>query len=187
MERRLQSIEQCQPGGSSPELFDKLRTQSWTDVYPAGSVQNTAEAFRLAALILLEDVRHSLGVTDGLRTADCIDQIFRLLESGVSVPPLGKLGSSSYLWPYFIAGCHLRSPRQQAAMFDHIRWLISGNHADSWPRNTMAEQIQHTLMHVWLMTSRSNGTPAALLEENGRSVFVWESKSLPSRYVFEWM
>lgn len=188
MERQLQNIDQFPPLKPSHDFFNSPRGDSVTEMASEDSVENTAEAFRLAALILLENIRRDLDDTaDDTQTVDYVDQIFHLLESGVSIPPCGKLGSSSYLWPYFIAGCQMRCPQQQAAMLNHMRRLIAGNGADSWPRNSMAEQIQHILIHVWLITSRSDGTMTALVEENVMRTFVWESCMLSSRYVFEWI
>lgn len=186
MKRRLQSIQQHPPAESSSALINVLSGQSEANIPPEVSAEKTAEAFRLAALILLEDTHYNRSTIDATEAVDPLSRMFQLLDSGYSIPPFGKLGSSSFLWPIFIAGCHLRCSQQQGTMLDYTTKLISGNESDYWPRNTMAERIQHVMIHVWLVTSRSNEAMAATEAGNGTDNFVWESGMLTSKYVFEW-
>lgn len=154
------------------------------------AAKRTAEAFRLATMMLLENARQNYDWDSDERSlcrmSSYIDELFIILDSGdCLVPPRRKLGSSNFLWPLFICGCHLRCPQQQASMHDHMRRLLSQDELDSTTRNVAAEQIEHVMMNVWLGTSKDADFLTAVDQETGE--FVWESSMRLNKYMFEWM
>jgi Fungal specific transcription factor domain len=181
--RQLMCIQQYSPTNTPSDVFGNLSDHNWNNTCSGASVEQTAECFRLAALILLESIPSDHSES---RVSEYLSHFFQLLQSGIYIPPSGKLGSSSYFWPCFVAGCHLRCPRQQACMFDHLAALTSDS-PGMQASYTMARQIQNTLVDVWAVMRDYNLT--SILIDNGdwSTRFVWEDIDILDNFAFEWV
>ncbi|KAL4963959.1 transcription factor domain-containing protein [Aspergillus stella-maris] len=158
-------------------------------------VKATAEAFRFAALILLEALSDPASQS---RKAYYISQIFGLVEAGVKIPPCGKLGSSSYLWPYFIVGCHLTCLEQQAAMLQHLDAMTGTGTSQNSPTNVsetttpMVKQIKDVLMSVWVRATSTSGDLersflAHDMDRSWNDRFAWEMVIACGNIMMEWV
>ncbi|KAL4884124.1 fungal-specific transcription factor domain-containing protein [Aspergillus karnatakaensis] len=184
--RHLHHIRQYPPAKSSSCLLDGLESANQAIHKPETVIEKTAEAFRFAALILLENTTDHTSDLTRSRTTDSINGIFNLLQSAGHIPPYGKLGSSSYIWPYFIAGCHMRDTRQQTVLLEHMARLTWTKDSGTWRRNTVLERFQDILVHVWELLEHRSAT--ILVDETSESqCFIWETMC-PAMYPgFEWV
>ncbi|KAF0317100.1 hypothetical protein GQ607_015687, partial [Colletotrichum asianum] len=145
---------------------------------PATLLEKTSEAFRLATVVLLGNLYPQLDITAHEQTELCLDRLGEILGSGVAVPQHGALGASSYIWPYFVAGCHLQSPDQKVSLAQRIRQLFSRNLS----ADTASGQILCVLEEVW---SLPVGHRAAACSDGDS--FLWESTKLNRHRVLEWV
>jgi hypothetical protein len=190
--QHLLSIEQYSPMNTPSTLFHELsglgHSHGSKSSCSEDSIVQTAESFRLAALILLENMASKVDDQSERRMIYYVSQLFQTLEAGIYLPPPGKLGSSSYFWPYFIVGCHLKHPQQQAAMLEHLsRLASSGDGADAWQGKTIVWHFQDVLVRVWMLVNDNNLTSVMINDSKGGTGFVWEDASVLGSCVFEWV
>jgi hypothetical protein len=192
--QQLLGIEQYSPMNTPSTLFHELSGHGLghgdNSTCSEGSIVQAAESFRLAALILLENMTPDDDDQSERRKAYYLSQLFQNLEAGINLPPSGKLGSSSYFWPYFIAGCHLKYPQQQAAMLGLLsRLASSSDDADRWQGQTIVQQTQDVLVRVWKLMNDNDMTTALISDEKGGARFVWEDASVLGSCVpvFDWV
>ncbi|PLB54082.1 hypothetical protein P170DRAFT_460325 [Aspergillus steynii IBT 23096] len=99
---------------SSPVSITTLSNPITTYPPPIPTVNRTAEAFRHAALILLQYLDTSYSLENNPTVKESVSIILSLMNAGVPIPPPGKSGRSVFLWPYFIAACHAQSDEDRA-------------------------------------------------------------------------
>lgn len=141
-------------------------------------LEKTSEAFRWAAVLLLGNLYPESDPTAHAQTGTCLGRLDEILDSGLAVPQRGALGSSSYVWPYFVAGCHLQTLDQNASLGQRIRRLLTRN----WSGDTTSRQILHVLEEMWSLLPGHRATACT----NGDS-FLWRSAMLSSHQVLEWV
>lgn len=155
MDLRLQTLQQTVP--SSPH----------TTSISASRLQYTAEAFRDAALLLLQYLDPQPPSLSASRTRQWVTDILFLLEKC----PINPSGSrSSSLWPLFIAACHVEN--------DEERLLLLGrfHNMESRKRFGNIKPVREVVEWVWRrsdLRSNDNGR-----KDNGNGIwkgsFEWE-------------
>ncbi|KAF3812028.1 hypothetical protein GCG54_00015578 [Colletotrichum gloeosporioides] len=178
MAKRLFAMDQLPPADRIDGVASAELPSRHADPTPTTILGKTSEAFRLAAVVLLGSLYPQIDITAHEQTERCLDRLGEILSSGVAVPQHGALGASSYLWPYFVAGCHLQTLDQKASLSRRIRPLFSQN----WPSDTASGQILCVLEEVW---SLPVGHRAAICTD--RNSFLWKSAKLNRHQVLEWV
>ncbi|KAH0421497.1 hypothetical protein CcaCcLH18_13395 [Colletotrichum camelliae] len=175
MAKSLFAMDQHPPAESRDgDTSAKLQRQH-ADQTPTNLLGKTSEAFRLATVVLLGNLYPEIDLEAHEQTRICLDRLDEILDSGIAVPERGALGSSSYMWPYFIAGLHLQSLDHNASLARRIRQLLSRN-------DTASGQILCVLEEIWPLlvghkvAARSSGYS-----------FLWESAMLNRHQLLEWV
>lgn len=145
-------------------------------------IKKTSEAFRWAALVLLGNFYPKSDLAAQEQTETYLDQLGEIIDSGLALPRCGALGSSSYVWPYFITGCHLHTLDQQTSLGRRIKQLLSRSEAASRSSRATSGQILHVLEETWSVWD-GHGAATCASEDS----FLWERAMLRSNQVLEWV
>lgn len=153
----------------------------------------TAEAFRHAALILLQHLDPDVAVEESPVVHDSVATILTLMTAGVPLSPPGKSGRSVFLWPYFIAACHVRTDEERVVVlrnFDTLERIgasVANDRAVSfirevvervWKQRDLRADHTHNLLG-------SNGIPDSN-DDNDPACFEWERVMRSLGYTLDW-
>ncbi|KAJ6024740.1 hypothetical protein N7540_005537 [Penicillium herquei] len=126
--------------------------QSTSTIPQAEGIAMTAEAFRLATLVLVESL--SADRSNDMRSSNrgvkkgAISSLFELLTMRTIplVSPCGTLGACSYLWPYYIASCHMINQRERDVLYKTVKGLNTERTSDSKEGTRQQLVINHILL-----------------------------------------
>lgn len=210
-EERLSSLVQRTPA----ELALRCETGSQHDTADSGAASEveisdapgrTAECVRLAVLILLQHLDVDVAVDDNPVVSRSVDSIFKLMEKGTYLPAEGKSGQSSYLWPHFIAACHVKTDKDRAFLLQQLDQM---HQPGAMISKTVLEPIRETVELVWKQQDlkrhaynqhqdedcRGDGGDGGIGGGGGegggradnRSCFDWEAIMRAKRYRLNWL
>lgn len=191
-EFRLRNLVQELPASASSS--PSTSSTAITDYPPAlTTMTRTAEAFRHAALILLQHLDPDVAVEESPVVHDSVATILTLMTAGVPLSPPGKSGRSVFLWPYFIAACHVRTDEERVVVlrnFDTLERIgasVANDRAVSfirevvervWKQRDLRADHTHNLLG-------SNGIPDSN-DDNDPACFEWERVMRSLGYTLDW-
>ncbi|KAK4943900.1 hypothetical protein LTR10_016616 [Elasticomyces elasticus] len=190
IEARLHSLVQWTPAELTSRLQPEGSPGSAASRPHPEDVRNvparTAECFRLAALILVQHLDLNCPLDANPTVAQSVNSILKLMgEATQYVPAEGKSGRSSYLWPYFIAACHVKTDDDRAFILDrmeHMRQVVG-----AFISTTVLEPIRETVQLVWKQQDlRRHAYPGNSLERED-TCFEWESVMRALGYRLNWV
>lgn len=171
-EARLQSLVQWTP----TELSSRFQAACSPPSHHTGrdilnAPARTAECFRLAALILIQHLDSEASLDTNPIVAESVQSILKLMEEGTHLPAEGKSGRSSYLWPYFIAACHVKSDDDRSFILARLEQMRQLGASIS---KTVLEPIRDIVELVWKQQDLKRHAYVGVLEDEG-GAFEWES------------
>lgn len=182
---------------SSPISITPLSNPITTYPPPIPTVNRTAEAFKHAALILLQYLDPQCAVENSPTVKESVSINLSLMSVGVPIPPPGKSGRSVFLWPYFIAACHVQSDEDRAVVLRNLQQL---ERVAAAVFNNAVTFIREVIEGVWKQRDLRGGSGSGVSskrscfcqvsagwEENDQNEsFEWEMVMRSTGYMFDW-
>ncbi|KAI9038305.1 uncharacterized protein KD926_010961 [Aspergillus affinis] len=166
---------------------------------PIPTVNRTAEAFRHAALILLQYLDTDYPFEKNSMVKESVTILLSLMNAGVPIPPPGKSGRSVFLWPYFIAACHVQIDEDRAVVLKNLHQL---ERIAATVDNNAVQYVREVIEGVWkqrdlrgdrtsISFSAKGGCFCALAlggdhTDKDEPCFEWEVVMRSLRYAFDW-
>ncbi|KAL1986073.1 hypothetical protein VTN96DRAFT_6970 [Rasamsonia emersonii] len=194
-EIRLRNLVQELPASASAS--PSTASNAITEYPPAlTTVTRTAEAFRHAALILLQHLDPDVPVEENPVVNDSVTTILNLMTAGVPISPPGKSGRSVFLWPHFIASCHVRTDEERIVVLRNFDTL---ERIGASVANRAVSFIREVVERVWKQRDlRADHNNSALFVHNNSipcnisdddddpACFEWEQVMRSLGYTFDW-
>lgn len=174
---RLLHLTQVHPSiqATSSSASIKLFSNPITEYPPPlSTVDRTAEAFRHATLILLQYLDTDYSLESNPITKESISIILSLMNAGVPIPPPGKSGRSVFLWPYFIAACHVQSEEDRTVILRNLQELDG---IAATVSNNAVSLMKDIIAGVWKQRDLRGGESRTRGGLNGRNCLCSHRKS----------
>ncbi|KAH8432769.1 uncharacterized protein LDX57_010395 [Aspergillus melleus] len=184
---------------SSPITITPLSNPITEYPPPIPAVNRTAEAFRHTAIILLQYINTDYSFDKNPLVKESVTILLSLMNAGVPIPPPGKSGRSVFLWPYFIAACHVQSDEDRAVVLKNLQQL---ERIAATVGNNAVQCVREIIEGVWkqrdLSGDRSSGNFSAKggcfcalalggdPTDKDEPCFAWEVVMRSLRYTFDW-
>lgn len=177
------SIQEIQQHIPSPVCSTTPNTQM-------NAIVSTAEAFRLATLVLLELLEGLSICSDANRSIEtpALSKLYDLLVTRDTplVSACGSLGASSYLWPYYIASCYLVNEEERQNLHQTLRAMSGSTSSKIKDGMQQANLIDHILSMLEDVPSPSPRcyTP---LQVSSNEMFIFEDPLFPTnQHSLQW-
>ena len=171
------SIQELQQHIPSPAFSTNSTTQ--TD-----AITTTAEAFRLATLVLIE-LLEGFSICSGLNRSiksPALSRLYALLITRDTplVSSCGTLATCSHLWPYYIASCHLVNGEERRTLHQTLRIMTDSTSNETKEGIRRANLIDQILNMLEDMPSSGCLTP--LHQVSTEEIFILEDPPLSTNH-----
>lgn len=186
---RALSLEPCSPSSLLLSASPASQTTTTTATeYPPSlpTVYRIAEAFRHAALILLQYLNPNVLVEDNPAVRDSVRMILNLMSAAVPVPPRGKSGRSIFLWPFFIASCHVQTDEDRMLVLRKFQDLECA--VASVSNDTVVPCLRDVVENVWKQQDLRKDCVRGKYRSFSREdwCFEWERAMRVLGYAIDW-
>ncbi|KAH8888008.1 hypothetical protein GQ53DRAFT_843772 [Thozetella sp. PMI_491] len=173
LEQRLENLDQVLPTKFADQSMNSTTMDVATLPVADDSIPlRIAEAYRWAAIILVQYMGANEHLNENIAIQNAISYILsdESLHCIFPLPNPGKVGRSSFLWPYFIAACHAAADETRMRILE----VFSGAVKLSPSCADVLEPMTEVIQGVWKQHDMECLAGVPTNYPQGKWLFPWE-------------